>query len=451
MRSACSAWMVAAVVVWGVGCNCCKDKPRDDKQVHGYDPAVQYPAWAYDAPFYYKPPKDHGDVGETVAPSGPGEPTHYFIRSRTLYIPHPRNTATTQPAGDLPEMGPRTTPQDLAPRVGVYWTDSHGQEWVRAGHFGLGQTHFAFPAENDGVYGFRLTGPRLSSATCSPATCSPPRPDVVYHVDTVPPEITVCIEPNLPAYRPNQSVQVHWVSQDENLAESPVSISACRRVGKDGQREWREAVRDQPGSGSTSFVVPADAEARSFKIRVDARDRAGNLGVTFTPVLLVNAGATTDPPAETARRPAPSGAPADSGIGLPAPVEDVSARTYAESRRARNAPLRAHRGRVTDPLLPMPTSSRARPARTYGPAAVQAMHLISEPIPAAETETPSRPMQPSVPPGYEFDAERPSRTGPVTQAAASPTQTRPVVETEARRRWRQLPFLLPNDAEAATP
>jgi len=287
MRSVCLVVTAAVTVSLLGGCECCEKSKK--KQQQAFDPTEQYPEWAYDAPFYYRPASERGEIGDTDPPRWPGGPTHYYVRSRTVFLPRPSRTPTTSPA--TPTIGLRTTEAGFAPRTGVYWTETGGLEWHKAGYFGVDQTHFAYPAENDGVYGFRFIGPQMP-----PAKCSPPRPQVVYHVDTVPPEVVVYVEPNQPVYGVNEQVTVYWMASDINLVESSVSVSACWDDGESGKPPWLPIVSDQPVEGSMTFVIPPHAVGMSLKLRGDARDRAGNVGVGVSiPLPVVEEAATTQP------------------------------------------------------------------------------------------------------------------------------------------------------------
>ncbi len=281
-------WALAAAILGVALSPGCSDTANrnEDAPKQAFDPDTQYPAWAYDAPFYYRPARDHGDVGEEIPPVRPGDPTHYYVRSHTLYLPRPEQEPDER--SPMPELGPRSSQADLEPRIEVYQTETGGIEWYRVGCFGLGQTHFACQVDCDGVYGFRFVGPGLP-----PAKCTPPRPQKVYHVDTLKPETVVYVEPNQAVYPVGQTVTIHWSARDDALADNPVSIAACWESTDLSKARWHELLNDQRADGSTTFVVPPDAVDREILIRAAGRDRAGNLGVGFSVPMPV----TDEPPA----------------------------------------------------------------------------------------------------------------------------------------------------------
>jgi len=268
--------VVVVLPLLGIAACCCSKKPKKA----AFDPAEQYPEWAYDAPFYYRPATEYGDIGERVPPAGPGCPVHFYTRDRYIYLPRPKDIPVVSAAGRTPEA--RFTSADLAPRIAVYWTTSNGLDWRRAGYFGVSQTHYVFEPENDGTYGFRFVGPGLPAAQSSP-----PRPMVVYHVDTTPPEAVVYIERVKEQYRPNDRVAVHWSVTDVNLSDKPVVVWGCWGADSECEAQWSAVGKDLPAEGSLALVVPAGGGGKAFKVRVNARDRAGNVGVGASDTFLI--------------------------------------------------------------------------------------------------------------------------------------------------------------------
>ncbi len=321
------------------GCDCCEKKTKQKRQ-QAFDPAEQYPEWAYDAPYYYRPAMDRGDVGEAVLPEEPGGTAHYYVRSRTVYLPRPEEALKNAPS--KPDADSRTVVEDFAPRIGVYWSDSWGEFWSRAGYFGLGQTHFAFPAENDGIYGFRFVGPGLR-----PAMSSPPQPHVVYHVDTVPPEVVVYIEPCCERYHVGETLMVHWQAEDATLGEKPVSLSACWQTHLEAGTEWTSLAQGQPAEGSMPYVVPAEAAGQTLRIQVVARDRAGNVGVGVTGMLIVAETLATTQPAPTSRPVATTSRPGQTAMEAFSFLDQAELASHTEDAPGPAAnPLRVRRVRT---------------------------------------------------------------------------------------------------------
>jgi hypothetical protein len=372
MRSLRLILPVTVVIVLLAAGACCSKKTKHHA---AYDPSEQFPEWAYDAPFYYRPASPLGDIAETVPPAGPGCPTEYFTRDRIIYLQRPPGPPVTTAPGHDPKT--RFTPSELAPRYAVYWTDSSGQMWNRAGYFGLCQTHFAFQVENDGTYGFRFVGPSLPEAKYVP-----PAPSVVYHVDTTPPEVVVTIEPNQQQYRVDEQVKVSWTVTDLNLTAKPVIVSVCWGPSASGVSTWSTPERNLPPEGTLQFVIPPDAAGQGFKVRVEARDRAGNLGVGFSEALSVAAESETTGPAAPATTQATSRPAASDTESEPAqegaPTEETSEQSPDKTPQvSRSGGAGAERANWSLPSMPPPSTERIAASRHWTARPWQSLSTVT--------------------------------------------------------------------------
>ncbi len=237
-----------------------KDKtPRSDKDA-SFDPPNQYPEWAYNQPNYVKPAAEL--TPEVKA--RPNDPLHYFTREKVVMI--------RRPAGYTPEE---------VPQVALYWTDNNGFHWHKAGYFGREQTFFPFEVEEDGDYGIRFIGPGQEPAKETPAF-----PERVYHVDTSPPEVEVFIEPEQTWYTPGQTITISWTAKDYHLIENSVTISMAMDFTADDHKPI-EVQRDLADAGSISYEIPSEAVDHEIRFRVEAMDRAANLGLAYSYALQV--------------------------------------------------------------------------------------------------------------------------------------------------------------------
>ncbi|QDV89624.1 hypothetical protein RAS2_06950 [Phycisphaerae bacterium RAS2] len=237
-----------------------KDKtPRSDKDAP-IDPPNQYPEWAYNQQSYVKPAAEL--TPEVKA--RPNDPLHYFTREKVVMI--------RRPAGYTPEE---------VPQVALYWTDNNGFHWHKAGYFGREQTFFPFEVEEDGDYGIRFIGPGQEPAKETPAF-----PERVYHVDTSPPEVEVFIEPEQTWYTPGQTITISWTAKDYHLIENPTTISMAMDFTADDHKPI-EVQRDLADAGSISYEIPSEAVDHEIRFRVEAMDRAANLGLAYSYALQV--------------------------------------------------------------------------------------------------------------------------------------------------------------------
>ena len=106
-----------------------------------WNPEAEYPAWAYDAPFYYRPTEEL-PVAQTLG----GAIDVYYSPSEYFFIRHPGGAQTRG-----------------APRVALWTTNEETRQWRRKGYYGLEQSHFCFKADDDGWHWIRFVGPAQGS------------------------------------------------------------------------------------------------------------------------------------------------------------------------------------------------------------------------------------------------------------------------------------------------
>jgi len=272
-------WLVLAAA-FAAGCTQVDENPA-------WNPQVDYPDWTYDAPFYYRPTEDL-QVAETI---GQGIPV-YYSRNDSFFIRHPGGC---QVNGE--------------PRV-VVWSSSHqGKDWTKAGCFGVEQSHFLFKADADGPQWVRFVGPGQGISQVPPGM-----PHRIYVVDTKMPEIALTITPGpwtdeenkVPyVYRVGETVTLHWAVRDANLAAGTIKLGTCFAKFPHNL-VWSQFPKPMPPTGSIKKVeIPPEAvRDGGMRFRMEAADRAGNVGMAMTEVLQI---AGQAPPTQPIARPAAEG------------------------------------------------------------------------------------------------------------------------------------------------
>jgi len=259
------AWTVALLAA--TGCQLADENAA-------WDPAQDYPSWAYDAPFYYRPSEDLA-VAETI---GDGIPV-YFSRHRLVYIKHPTGYQVT-----------------TVPRMAVWYSLDQGQNWRRAGFYGAEQTHFGFLAEADGTHWVRFIGAGQPGVKTNPG-----KPDRVYVVDTVPPYVQLTLDPptvetdeegNVTGphlYAVGDQVTVTWRVSDRTLDTK--SLEMATTFGQYPESTvWQPFPLKLKTDGQMTVPVPPEASKPGggvMRFRIEARDRAGNISYTFSDVMQV--------------------------------------------------------------------------------------------------------------------------------------------------------------------
>ncbi len=250
------------------------------------DPGESLPAWAFDAPYYFRPPPDA--VPAKASKPDRDLPDHYFVRKPVFLVERPDNQVAL----------------DRVPRIAVWWTNTNGCEWTRAGYFGLGQTHFPMVVGDDGDYGIRFVGPGIKESLTEETI-----PHRIYHFDSKAPRIEVTIEPQHPIYEPNEVIFVHWCAKDQHLDPDCVRLAVCWSWENPDLLEYREAEiypMDTPGEqekaasrfwkpfkpafdnqGVLAYTIPEYAAGEGFQFQVRAKDKAGNYGAGYSKVIFV--------------------------------------------------------------------------------------------------------------------------------------------------------------------
>lgn len=237
-----------------------KDRSPRAENDAPFDPPNLYPGWAYDSPGYMRPAEEL-----TPEPRAKrGDPLHYFTNKPLVMI--------RQPAGYTPEE---------IPRVAIWWTDNNGFLWRKAGYFGRQQKFFPFEVEEDGDYGIRFVGPGQP-----PAIQAPAYPERVLHVDTVAPKIEVSIEPEQSLYEVGQAITISWRADDYHLIDYPASVSLLMDFTSDEPRSI-ELQRGLAAEGSMTYEIPPEVSNHEIRFRIEAPDRAGNLGMIYSYALQV--------------------------------------------------------------------------------------------------------------------------------------------------------------------
>lgn len=294
-------FLVTAMIL--AGCTSSDENPD-------WQPREEYPAWAYDAPFYYQPAEElqpQEKVGNNIP--------IYYVREKLVFVRHPNLPAdwrTSPPAS----YGKRKLPkgknkaafmknlwkQALSPYIEVWFSQDAGQHWKRAGYFGQEQSHFLFDSGGDGTFWVRFVG-----AGQSPAEVPPGQPHEIFVIDTHAPNIEVSVSPSpweddektIPhIYQIGETVTVSWSVTDMCLASDSVKLStAFARFPHN--LVWSEYEKSLPAFSSMKVKIPAEASHQSgLRFRIIAKDRAGNIGLGMSEIMHVRNSRISDPAEE---------------------------------------------------------------------------------------------------------------------------------------------------------
>jgi hypothetical protein len=263
-------WIIAVLLLLA-GCTQVDENPK-------FNPSAELPSWVYDAPFYYQPPEDL-PAAETIG-DGIGV---YYTGEKAFFIRHPGGCQI-----------------DGVPRVGVYYSTDQGRTWLKAGYFGVEQTHFNFLAKEEGSYWVRFVGPGQGIAECPPGV-----PHQIYVVDRTGPIAVLSITPSpwedekktIPhVYQVGQNIRLDWVVSDRNLDPNSLKLGICFAEFPYNV-VWSTLPDSMKESGNVIVELPPEAaQYGGIRFRLEARDKASNIGVTLTEPLRVRSGVVAPPP-----------------------------------------------------------------------------------------------------------------------------------------------------------
>jgi hypothetical protein len=259
------------VAVLACGCTLQDENPN-------WNPKADLPAWVYDAPFYYRPTEDIRAF-EMV---GPGIPI-YYTNQEFFFLKHPEGQTLT---GE--------------PRIAV-WCTTDQKNWDRVGYFGAEQSHFLMRAENDGPHWMRFVGPGQETTEVPPG-----QPQRIYVVDRQPPQIVMTLEPEpyttdkegnrIPyIYKVGEKVVLGWQVVDANLRPETIKLGTCF-PNFPHNLVWDTFPHSLEASGSLPIEIPPEAlQDGGLRFRMEATDKADNVGMVMTEILHVEGGGKPGP------------------------------------------------------------------------------------------------------------------------------------------------------------
>lgn len=164
--------------------------------------------------------------------------------------------------------------------VKLYYTYD-GRVWEEYGEDDDKKSPFNVKVNGEGTYGFTIvvkSGAGMGDEIPAPGDT----PQEWVEVDTTPPDVKVGV-PEVGKGAATGVLGITWSAQDRNLAPRSINLS----YSENANSGWKPIANGIDNTGRYQWAVPADAPYK-FYIRVEARDRAGNVGraETDTPVIV---------------------------------------------------------------------------------------------------------------------------------------------------------------------
>jgi hypothetical protein len=173
---------------------------------------------------------------------------------------------------ELKEVGPSgVSAVDL-------WYTQDGRSWnkypPRPGE-DANQRAVAFEVQGEGLYGLTLVARSGVGLGIRPPQLGD-RPQIWVEVDLTKPEVQLhSVVVGLGADK--GKLAITWSARDKNLHKQPITLSYAEHAGG----PWTTIVEHQANTGRYVWTMP-DRVPYQFHVRVEAADRAGNVGAAVT-------------------------------------------------------------------------------------------------------------------------------------------------------------------------
>jgi hypothetical protein len=156
--------------------------------------------------------------------------------------------------------------------VELWVTTDEGKTWVNHGDVDTTKQAAAFLAPRDGRYGFLLI-PVAADGRRETTPKAGDAPEKTIVVDTVPPVVEVLSPNGGEIFGSGRSTVIQWAAADANL-DPTRGITIEVTTGKD---TWIAVAQNVPNTGKYHWDIPAALSSMTCRVRVTARDLAGNV------------------------------------------------------------------------------------------------------------------------------------------------------------------------------
>jgi hypothetical protein len=213
-----------------------------------------------------------GQDGRTA--SGPSDPSGNRYPGRTVPGTRWVNSKRINLNYEIKEQGPSGV------SAVELWFTRDGRSWEKYSEEAKPEPPFVFDVHDEGVYGFTIvvrSGVGLSERP--PRSGDPPQ--IWVEVDLAKPVVQWM---NVDVGRGPDSgkVFITWKATDKNLGREPITLS----YAKDAQGPWTQIAANVENTGRYEWQMPAGVPYK-FLVRLDATDKAGNVGTAQTPKHIV--------------------------------------------------------------------------------------------------------------------------------------------------------------------
>lgn len=156
------------------------------------------------------------------------------------------------------------------------WYTQDGKNWQKYGEDASAKPPYVFDVHHEGLYGFSLvarSGVGLGERPPQPGD----QPQTWVEVDETKPLVRL-LSADVGRGADSGNLTITWTATDKNLHPQPITITYSEQP--DGP--WTTIAANLPNSGRYVWRMPPSGVPYKFFVRVEAIDKAGNVGVAQT-------------------------------------------------------------------------------------------------------------------------------------------------------------------------
>jgi hypothetical protein len=161
--------------------------------------------------------------------------------------------------------------------IELWYTRNGGSNWQKYAEQADPKAPYVYTVEvsEEGLYGFTLVARNRAGFGESPPRAGDP-PQVWVEVDLTKPVVRM-LAPEVGRGADLGTLTINYSATDKNLAQRPITLSYAEKL----EGPWVEIVRGEENTGRFVWRMP-ESVPYQFYVRVEAADRAGNVGAAET-------------------------------------------------------------------------------------------------------------------------------------------------------------------------
>lgn len=156
------------------------------------------------------------------------------------------------------------------------WYTQDARTWQKHGEDTNAKPPYVVDVNDEGMYGFSLVARSGVGLSDKPPQMGD-QPHIWVEVDLTRPVVRL-LGTDVGRGPDTGNLTITWGATDKNLAKQPVSLS----FSETGDSEWKPIAANLDNTGRYVWRMPPTGVPFRFHIRVDAADKAGNVGTAQT-------------------------------------------------------------------------------------------------------------------------------------------------------------------------